>query len=113
MVNTEGETKTSRSSKELKANLGLFFFEFANKGSNMSNDSCSITLTNNRARKRVSYSVMCDSVTPQTVAHQASLSMEFSRQEYSSGLPFPSPGDLPNPRNETWVSHIAGRLFTA
>ena len=36
-------------------------------------------------------------VTPWTVAHQASLSMEFSRQEYWSGLPFPSPGDLINP----------------
>ena len=32
-----------------------------------------------------------------TVAHQAPLSMEFSRQEYWSGLPFPSPGDLPDP----------------
>ena len=32
-----------------------------------------------------------------TVAHQASLSMGFSRHEYWSGLPFPSPGDLPNP----------------
>jgi len=36
-------------------------------------------------------------LTPWTVAHQASLSMGFSRQEYWSGLPFPSPGDLPNP----------------
>ena len=35
--------------------------------------------------------------TPWTVAHQASLSMGFSRQEYWSGLSFPSPGDLPNP----------------
>ena len=35
--------------------------------------------------------------TPWTVAHQARLSMGFSRQEYWSGLPFPSPGDLPNP----------------
>jgi len=34
--------------------------------------------------------------TPWTVAHQAPLSMGFSRQEYWSGLPFPSPGDLPN-----------------
>ena len=32
-----------------------------------------------------------------TVAHQAPLSMGFSRQEYWSGLPFPSPGDLPDP----------------
>ena len=32
-----------------------------------------------------------------TVAHQAALSVEFYRQEYWSGLPFPSPGDLPDP----------------
>ena len=36
-------------------------------------------------------------VTPWTVARQAPLSMGFSRQEYWSGLPFPSSGDLPNP----------------
>ena len=35
--------------------------------------------------------------TPWAEAHQAPLSMEFSRQEYLSGLPFPSPGDLPDP----------------
>ena len=35
--------------------------------------------------------------TLQTVNHQAPLFMEFSRQEYCSGLPFPFPGDLPNP----------------
>ena len=35
--------------------------------------------------------------TPWTIAYQASLSIGFSRQEYWSGLPFPSPGDLPNP----------------
>ena len=35
--------------------------------------------------------------TPWTVAYQAPLSMGFSRQEYWSGLPFPSPGHLPNP----------------
>ena len=40
--------------------------------------------------------------TPWTVIHQASLSMEFSRQEYWSGLPFPSPGELPNPGIEPW-----------
>ena len=34
---------------------------------------------------------------PWTVAHQAPLSMGFPRQEHWSGLPFPSPGDLPNP----------------
>ena len=36
-------------------------------------------------------------VTPWTIAHQAPLSMGFSRQEHGSGLPFPSPEDLPNP----------------
>ena len=34
---------------------------------------------------------------PWTAVYQASLSMGFSRQEYWSGLPFPSPGDLPDP----------------
>ena len=40
---------------------------------------------------------LCD---PWTAAHQAILSMEFSRQKYWSGLPFPSPGDLPKPVTE-------------
>ena len=48
-----------------------------------------------------SHLVMSDTfVTPWTVAHQAPLSMGFSRQEYWSGLPFPPPGDLPNPGME-------------
>ena len=46
--------------------------------------------------------------TPWTVAHQAPPSMEFSRQEYWRGLPFPFPGDLP----QTWVSRIEGRSLT-
>ena len=45
----------------------------------------------------VSRSVVPDSATPWTAAHQAPLSMRFSRQGYCSGLPFPSLGDLPNP----------------
>ena len=40
--------------------------------------------------------------TPWTVAYQAPQSMEFSRQEYWSGLPFPSPGYLPKPGIELW-----------
>ena len=44
----------------------------------------------------VTQSVVSDSATPRTIAHQAPLSMGFSRQEYWSGLPFPSPGDLPD-----------------
>ena len=48
----------------------------------------------------VSLSVVSDSETPWTVAHQAPLSMEFSRQKYWSGLPFLFPGDLLNPGME-------------
>ena len=44
-----------------------------------------------------SCSVKSDSQTSWTVVSQAPLSMEFSRQGYWSGLPFPSPGDLPDP----------------
>ena len=45
----------------------------------------------------VSSSVLSDSLRPWTAAHQAPLSMGFSRQEYWSGSPFPSPGDCPDP----------------
>ena len=48
----------------------------------------------------VSCSVVSDFATPWTVACQTPLSMEFSRQEYWSGLAFPSPGDLPDPGTE-------------
>ena len=51
-------------------------------------------------------------VNPWTIVHQAPPSMEFSRQEYWSWLPFPSPGDLPNARIEPGISHIVGRCFT-
>ena len=47
-----------------------------------------------------------------TVAHQAPLSMGFSRQEYWSGLPFPSPGDLPKPGIELESPALAGGFFT-
>ena len=50
--------------------------------------------------------------TPWTVAHQAPLSMEFSRQEYWSGLPFPPPGDLPNSEIELVSPALAGGFFT-
>ena len=52
----------------------------------------------------------------QTVAYQAPLSMGFFRQEYKSGLPFPPPGDLPNPgiKAASLVSPaLAGGFFTA
>ena len=43
--------------------------------------------------------------------YQASPSTRFFRQEYCSGLPFPSPGDLPNPRIEPASPALAGRFF--
>ena len=57
-------------------------------------------------------SVLSDSfLTLWTIAHQAPLSMGFSRQEYWSGLPIPSPGDLPNPGMEP-VSPVTSALQT-
>ena len=50
-----------------------------------------------------------------TIACQAPLSMEFSRQEYRSGLPFPPPTDLPDPGTESLFLEypaLAGRFFT-
>ena len=64
---------------------------------------------------RLSYSVMSDSATPWTVASQAPLSMEFSRQGYWSELPCAYPGDLPNPGIEltSLMSPVpAGGFFT-
>ena len=56
---------------------------------------------------------MSDSfVTLWTVARQAPLSMGFSRQEYWSGLPFPTPGDLPDPGIEPVSPVLAGRFLT-
>ena len=55
-------------------------------------------------------------VTPWTAAHQAPLYVEFSKQEYWRGLPFPPPGDLPNPGIEPMSPAspaLAGWFFTA
>ena len=57
----------------------------------------------------------CLTLTLWTVAHQAPLPMAFSRQEYWSGLPCPSPEDLPNPRIKCislMSQALAGRFFT-
>ena len=48
----------------------------------------------------------------ETVAHQAPLFMGFPRQEYWSGLPFPSPGSLPDPGIKPVSPASAGRIFT-
>ena len=58
---------------------------------------------------------MCAQLCPTTVARQAFLSMEFSRQECWSGLPFPTPGNLPNPGVEPaslGSPELADRFFT-
>ena len=66
--------------------------------------------------------VVSDSVTPWTVAYQAPQSIEFSRQEYWSGLPFPSSGDLPDPgieprsptlRADTLPSEPSGKPYNS
>ena len=62
----------------------------------------------------LSHSVMTDfSATPETVAHQTPLSIRFHRKEYRSGLPFPSPGDLPSPGIKPVCSALAGGFITA
>ena len=50
--------------------------------------------------------------TPRTVAHQVPLSMEFYRQEYYSKLPFPTPGDLPDPGIKSTSHAVTHRFFT-
>ena len=51
--------------------------------------------------------------TPWTVAYQALPSMGFSRQEYWSGVPVPSPGDLPNPGIELWSPAFQADTLTS
>ena len=55
--------------------------------------------------------ILCN--TMDCIAHQDSPSMKFSRQEYWSGLPIPSPGDLLDPGIEPVPPELAGRSFTA
>ena len=61
-------------------------------------------------------SVVSNTLQPYGLAHQAPLSMGFSRQGYWSGLPCPPPGDLPNPGIELaslMSPELVGRFFTA
>ena len=60
-----------------------------------------------------SHYVMSNSfAVPWTVAHQALLSMGFPRHEYWSGLPFPSPGDLPDIEIKLTSTALGGEFFT-
>ena len=56
-------------------------------------------------------SVVSNSASPWTIAHQAPLSMEFSRQEYWHGLPFPTPGNLPDTAIEPASPALASGFF--
>ena len=61
--------------------------------------------------KRKSLTCVRLSATPCTVAHQVPLFMEFSRPEHWSGLPFPSPGDLPNQGLNPGLPHCGQILY--
>ena len=61
----------------------------------------------------ISCSAISDSLRPcETVAQQTPLSLGFPRQAHWSGLPFPSPGDLPDPGLDPTPPALAGRFFT-
>ena len=59
-----------------------------------------------------SLSLVCLFATLWSLARQAPLSMGYSRQDYWSGLPFPYPGDLPDPGTEPMSLAVAGAFFT-
>ena len=76
--------------------------------------SCSVlqfSLIAAAAKSLWSCLTLCDPTFSRTVAHQAPLSMGFCRREYWSGLPYPSPGDLPNPGIEHGSLTFAGSFF--
>ena len=58
-----------------------------------------------------SHSVLSNALWPHGLSYQAPPSMRFSRQDYWSGLPFPSPGGLPDPGIEPRISCIPGKRF--
>ena len=101
----EGEDKINPIEKEVKFMINLDsikkqILHFANKSPCSQNHGFSRSLVwmwERKERKVKSLSCVWLFAAPWTVAYKAPLSMEFSRQGYWSGLPFPSPGDLPNP----------------
>ena len=97
--------------------LGPFFIPAEPRYQNWSNTR------KERTRGPVSFVTTCAQwlsrvplfATLRTAARQAAPSMGFSRQEYWSGVPFPPPGDLPNPRMEPvslGLPSLAGRFFS-
>ena len=75
-------------------------------------EMCYACKVQSRFQRVLSLSVVQLFVTPWTVAHQAPLSMGFFRQEYWSGLLFPSSGDLSNPGIKSVSPELAGGFFT-
>ena len=61
----------------------------------------------------LSSSVVSDSATPWTAGHQGPLSIAFSKQEYWGGLPFPTPGDLPDPGIEPLSLEVGKNLVNS
>ena len=97
---THGHCRNGRSDVQvlLPATL-LSFLETAKRSTTMCVCVCVCVCAHVRTRMHAC-SVVSDSATPWTVAYQVPLSMQLSRQEYWSGLPFPTPQDLPNPGTE-------------
>ena len=97
--------KTRNLSKKIRATKGTFH---AKMGSIKDRNSTDLTEAEDIKKRWQEYTELSHVrlfVTPWTIAYQALSSMGFCRQEYYSGLPFPSPGDLPNtgaePRSPT------------
>ena len=100
--------KTRNLSKKIRATKGTFH---AKMGSIKDRNSTDLTEAEDIKKRWQEYTELSHVrlfVTPWTIAYQALSSMGFCRQEYYSGLPFPSPGDLPNtgtePRSPTLQS---------
>ena len=93
-----------------KCNRKLFSSHWLDKVNNFYNTMYACLLSCSVMQRAKSHA-LCD---PRTVAHQIPLSMGFSRQEYWSGLSFPPPADLSDPRTEPIFSvspALAGRFF--
>ena len=93
--------KTSYILNKLKDTQCLHFFFFESRTKHIYTDVC----------VSISHSVVSDSVTPCIIAHQAPLSMEFSRQEYWTGLPFPSLGIFLTQRSNLALLHCRQILY--
>ena len=96
VLNLELMTQRSRGGRFSMETVGMVTSIKGGKWHRASYDNCQCPLATNI--KCLSLRRVWLFATPWTVVHQAPLSTEFSRQEYWNGLPFPPPGDLPDPR---------------